>query len=487
MTRSRRWSVLAGLTAMLAIVVLGAKPPAARSADKPAEQIWLRDLSLTVSPAPAPVPALKYLLFPSIVERKDGNAVPIYLRLAHERTDAGRNQLSENPSKWNKLPLDQIPMKEAQAFVDSYKRMYRQFDLGARRKNADWSYTLDQGSVIDILLPDAQQMRTYIPMLVLKARVEIAERNYAAAIRTFETGFSFGQQVSEGPFLINGLIGIAIANNFVDALPDLMQCPDAPNLYWALTALPRPLIDMRKGMDLERQVVELQFPELADASCPRTPEQWDSVLVRFRKEAQRMAENSSPRAKPSLAGSAPDDPASRSPDLPAAKKYLVDVLQFKPAEVDAMPPARVLIVWIDAYAKEVFDNFFKATYLPYPQGLISTYAVDKQIKFAADTEAHRLTRSLLPAIFNVSVAQMRIQRLIDALRVIEALKIYAANHGGELPDRLDQITEAPPPDDPGTGKPFEYLRDGRTATLIGVIPNDVPLRSSLRYKVTLRK
>ena len=54
-------------------------PPAAEPA--PAEEKWLLDRSLTLTPQPEPRAALAYRLFPLASERKDGNAVPIYLRL----------------------------------------------------------------------------------------------------------------------------------------------------------------------------------------------------------------------------------------------------------------------------------------------------------------------------------------------------------------------------------------------------------------------
>src|SRR5438270_9586748 len=117
MNRSRRWSVLAALVTLLTL-------PAARAGEKPAEEKWLFDRALTVSPAPAPVPALKYRLFPLVSERREGNAVPIYLRLNHEQNDAARKLWSEEPEKWNQLPPDKIPLKEANEFVQRFHRFY---------------------------------------------------------------------------------------------------------------------------------------------------------------------------------------------------------------------------------------------------------------------------------------------------------------------------------------------------------------------------
>jgi hypothetical protein len=489
MTRFRRWFALFTLAALVALAASVPASPPAKDDGKPAPK-WLVDRALTVSPAGEPVPALKYRLFPLSSARKDGNAVPIYLRLNQEQTDESKKYWREEPAKWNKLPVGQIPLKEAREFIKRFSRFYQQFDLGARRKTADWSYTLDQGSIVDILLPDSQQMRGYVPMLVLKARVEIAEGDYPAAIRSLETGFSFGQQVAEGPFLINGLVGIAISNIFSDVVPDLIERPDAPNLYWALTVMPRPFINLRNPMELEQRFVELQFPELADIDRPRTDEQWDALLVRYRKDVGRIflaSNEGTAKSSPYLPGRAPEDPAAKSPDLPAAKKYLVERAGLKSAEVEAMAPAHVLMIWILRYSREVFDSQFKASYIPYPraQGLIAAH--EKWLKAAPETEAKQLGGGLAAAIGKVMGAQTRIDRKIAVLRVIEALRLYAAANGGRLPDRLDQITEVPVPDDPGTDRPFQYAREGETATLTGLLPGEPQNLTGLRYTITLRK
>jgi len=54
-------------------------------------------------------------------------------------------------------------------------------------------------------------------------------------------------------------------------LLDWIGRSDAPNLYWSLTALPRPLIDLRKELEVEQRIIELQFPDLADLKRERSP------------------------------------------------------------------------------------------------------------------------------------------------------------------------------------------------------------------------
>jgi hypothetical protein len=490
MNRLRRWSVLAGLVLMAGLLstLRGQAPPEKKGEDKPAEK-WLIDRTLTVSAAPAPLPALKYRLFPQSMERKEGNAVPIYLRFAHERSDARKKLLLEKPEEWNKLPLEKLPLAEVKQFLDSYKYNFHQLELGARRKTADWSYTLDAGDPISLLLPDAQEMRMHAPLLVLKARVEIAEGHYADAIRTLETGFSFSQHVSEGPFYITSLVGMACAGQFADCLLELEERPDAPNLYWALAVIPRPLVDLRKPSEFEQKMLELQFPDMTDLDRPRSAEDWDAALLRVRKELARILEGDKEGDKTIRApkpGTTVGDPAAKSPDLAAARKYLTEVVGMSATGVEAMPPAQVLLLHMSHYYCEVRDNVFKQSYLPFAQTRSLHLDAEKELKSLPDTEAARVPRLFLPAIHKVMLADIRLERRLAMLMAIEALRMHAAK-SGQLPDKLDQVTIVPVPNDPGTDQPFEYQRDGQTATLSSRLPGERLEITGLRYRVTLRK
>ncbi len=485
MKRLRRWSAptLMGVLFLTGFVV-------ADDAKPQAEEKWLVDRTLTLSPQSETRPALEYRLFPLESERKDGNAVPIYLRLNFEQNDAARRDWRETPDKWNAMPIDKIPLKEAKEFINRYRNFYRQFELGARRKTAEWNYTIDQGSVIDILLPDVQMMRGYTPMMVLKVRVALAERDYAAAAHWLETGFAFSRHVSDAPFLINRLVGVACANQFADCLLDFVQQPDAPNLYWSATALPRPLIDLRDSYEFEYKFMEMQFPDLADLDRPRSPEQWDAALKKVRSQYQLIvglgSEGGASGFKPTI-GAEPDDPASKSPDLAAARKYLTEQGKMTANQAETAPPAQAVLLFLVATYNEFRDDSFKATYLPHPEARRAFAEADSRRKGAPNTEGKRFADAWLPAIGKVMGAQARLERKIAALRVIEALRLHAAAHDGTLPDKLSEVTAAPIPDDPGTGKPFEYQRDGEAATLISRIPGEELSKTGLRYRLVLKK
>jgi hypothetical protein len=487
MIRRRQWS------ALLSTVLL---TPALHAQDKPAppakpQSQWLVDRSLSITPQGAPVPALKYWLLPLTSELKEGNAAPIYLRLTHEQSDARRRSWTETPKPWNLLPVDQVPLAEAHKFLQDHRYMLRQLELGARRRTVEWDYTLDEPNPIGLLLPDVQWMRNYAPLLVLQVRVALAEGDFAKAAHHLETGFAFSRHVADGPTLIHKLVGFALAREFAAAVADFMERPDAPNLYWALTALPRPLIDLRRPLEWEYKMVELQIPELADLDRERTPEQWDGLLRRVRTELRRLDEGPADgKARHQdwfPKDCAPEDPAAKSPDLREARQFLARSRGLPAKKIMAMPPAQVLLLFIEATYHEDRDDQYRASYLPYPQARPLLEAAQQRLRDAPISEGHVPGRLLLSAVDKIMRSQAELERNLAALRIIEALRMYAAAHDGRLPDKLDDVTEAPLPDDPGTGRPFTYRRDGDTVTLASEMSGDRQPRSGLRYRVTLRK
>jgi hypothetical protein len=468
--------------------VHGQDSAAPKNGDESAEK-WLLDEAVVITPRSEPVPALHYRLFPLASERKDGNAVPIYLRLGLERNDATKHLLRENTSKWNEMPLDKLPLDEIQKYVDHWQYNLREMELGARRKQADWNYALDNVRPIGILLPDVQEMRMWIALLMTKARLEIAQGQYEKAVRTLETGYAIGQHIAQGNFLINGLVAIAGVELMNRCALELVQRPDAPNLYWALSTMPRPLIDLRTQIEFEEWVQVGQFPELSDLDRPRTSGEWDATLARFRQEIEKLSPLTTEKGKSPLRPiAASADPAIKAPDLPAAKEYLAKTEGLTAAALEAMPASQVLLLYFARTSQEFRDHWFKYAYLPFPQARAYLKDMAERIHPAAgDTEGVRVAKMLIPAVQKVQLAQIRTERKLAALRVIEALRLYAAANQGRLPEKLSAITQVAVPNDPGTDRPFEYQCDGQTATLMSRIPDEQLAITGLRYRISCRK
>jgi hypothetical protein len=471
MMRLHHWFRVAPV---LLLLLLPTAPARGQGGDK-----WLEDRALTVSPSKLPVPLFRYRLLPLATDLKPGDAAPIYLRFAHERSDETKKKLVEKPQEWNKLPLDKIPIKEAKEFLAGHAYNLNQLDLGARRQECDWNYTLDIDDLVGIHLSDVQEMRMYMQLLVLKARVEIATGDYAAAMRTLETGFAFSRHVAEAPLLINGLVGLAGVSMMTTCVFEMAERPDAPSLYWAATALPRPLIDLRRAMEFDQRFGVMQFG-LREIDRDRSPEGWAAALKRVRDEMRRLSQPQNP------GGPKEDPPLDDEKEQAFARKFLTERVGLPEAKVKAMAKEQAILTAAAAQYRQIADDTFAGAYLPFPEGQPYLEAAEKRLKDLPDTQGTRLVRMMLPAITRVQVALARTERRTAALRLVEALRLHAAETG-KLPERLDQVKVVPVPKDPATGKAFEYKLDGDTATITSLIPGEPAEKGALRLKVTLRK
>jgi hypothetical protein len=95
--------------------------------------------------------------------------------------------------------------------------------------------------------------------------------------------------------------------------------------------------------------------------------------------------------------------------------------------------------------------------------------------------------ALLPGQYNVRRIQARLEQRFALLRAVEALRMYADEHDNAFPAQLADCS-VPVPDDPFTGKPFRYERQGKTAHLRGTPPKAEAKNVAYRvhYELTLR-
>jgi hypothetical protein len=480
MIRLRRWSALA-------VVLL--LTPAALGQEKGK---WYVDRTLTVTPQAAPVPLFAYRLLPSSSELKEGNAVPIYDRLVHEQSDAARKYWAEAPVPWNKMPVDKIPLGEADKFLKRWGKTLQQLEYGARRRSADWNYTVEQDDILGMLLPDAQTMRSYVPMLILQVRVALARADFKAAAHHLETCFAISRQMAEGPSFVNGLVGVALASQFADPVADFIEQPDAPNLYWAMTALPRPLIELRKEAEFDHGVLEMTFRELKDLDRERTAEQWDATWRKVRAGIKRIGPITMEGKPPKYPDwfpkdFDPDQPAADSPELSAARDYVVRTRKLSADKVQALPAGQVLLMYVVGIYSGYRDELFAGAYLPFLEGKKQAELAFQRLVAAPISTGTLLGRMLLPGIHKVFRANNRLERHLAALRVVEALRMYAAAHDGRLPEKLSDITEVPVPENAGTGQPFEYHLDGDTGILVSQVPGETDSMQGIRYRISVRK
>ena len=469
------WSVL------IAFVLL-ALPLVARQAfasDTVGVHVWElaedKALRITVSSAPEPRPALKHQLLPEFFDRTPGNAAVDYGKVTAEQGAVfGNDQWWEE--NWRKR-ID-APLAELRGQKLELPGIFETLDRAARREHCDWQVPIREGNFYSVLLPELQQTRSFARLLGLRARIQIANGRFDEAVYTLQTGYALAEHVAEGPTLIHSLVAIAICGIMSDKVLEMSQQPDAANLYWALTMLPRPLVDGRRGIEAEMNAVALTFPQLRDLEdTTRSPEQWRDSLREFWEGFVRLESGSGPTERPEVLT------ALALKGYPMAKRGLIERGR-SPEQVEAMPVPQVVLLYTWETFEELRDDLFKWHYVPYwesHEGVAEAIGRLKQSELEKQ-EVIPLAARLLPALRTFASSVARNDREIAVLRIIEALRMYAATHEDRLPGKLSDLT-VPVPIDPITGGPFAYKLKGDTAVIEGPpLPGVV-----LRVEVTIAR
>jgi hypothetical protein len=471
-------------SALFLASALAAPPPDLDATDGP-PPAEIKTVELILSPKAAPREVFRLRLLPRATERTPGDAVPIYLRLGAVQKDDRIGLIDEKAAAYLDGPLSDLPVAEVRKLVDSWAGQLQQMEYAARRRTADWNYTLPEqrDDAYNILLPDMQEMRTWGRLLAMKARVEIAEKRYDDAARTIETGLSMARQVAEGPTVINGLVGIAMASVFLNRVEELIAQPDAPNFYWPLTALPRPLVNMRDEIETEQVIGHYLLPDMNGTNAPRTDAEVSALLARLHARWVVLAKLSAHEGGKDSPSIEPDLAKFRAATLPEAKAFFKE----RGTSTDGMSDDRTILTFLGADFRETRDAAFKPYYLPYPEAAAYYKEAREgaERKTAAKGSKSSIVQLILPTVDHVHLAEVRLDRRVAALRVIEALRLQAAADRGEFPDSLDAIKLVPVPNDPLTGKSFGFRRDGDARVLSAPALSD--RAPALSYKITARK
>src|SRR5207248_11786197 len=113
-------------------------------------------------------------------------------------------------------------------------------------------------------------------------RDEVALGRFDDALVTAKTMFALARHMGEHPTLIGDLVGFAIAFIALGPLEEMLEQPGCPNLYWALTNLPRPLVPMDRGIEGERALILAEMPGLED-TAPLNPAQLKKLIDRIER------------------------------------------------------------------------------------------------------------------------------------------------------------------------------------------------------------
>lgn len=457
-------------------------------------------IQLSVSPAGEPRPALKYSLAINSRERKPGNAVPFYHRaLLSQRSipDAHHKKFNEKEEQWFEQPLTAKDREEIKNYLSNFGVTFRELEVAVYREYCDWDFRIQDlkgMDAISFLLPEIQDSRSLARVLRLKARLEIAEGRYAEAVETLRWGYQLAQDAGSPPLLICNLVGIAISAVMNESLVELLEAPNAPNMYWAIASLPQPLVDVRKALEFERGFPEQIFPFLKDAeTVERTPQEWQRILEQSIADVGKLTSdlqmsNANTPAWQQRAGVV----LMLAKVYPQAKEDLI-ASGMDPKKVEAMSVAQVVAIQTARHTRESYDDVFKAMLLPYPESMKVAMKLEELNKKRTSstvflgTQGLPIAEMLMPATLSVKRAEIRGPRQFAVLQVAEAIRMHAAKTG-ELPESLSQISVVPVPVNPVNREPFPYrLTDAGAILEMPTMPDEMPKSVAKTYTIILRK
>ena len=185
---------------------------------------------------------------PKAEELTDGDGASFYAKAAQGLpVSPDTKQLLE----WRKLPLRDLPQAQVQAALQRAKTNLDLVNQGAKCKGCNWP-----PFVPGTMPANLTEYRQLTFLLCLKARLEIAKEQYDKALETVRVGLTMSKHVGEAPTIVQGMTGIAMASLMLQPVEDLAQTKGSPNLYPALLALPRPLVNIEVPIAAEIKNLE---------------------------------------------------------------------------------------------------------------------------------------------------------------------------------------------------------------------------------------
>jgi hypothetical protein len=303
----------------------------------------------------------KYVLLPPQASLTDGDAVPLYQKAAQMLPD---RKSDEQVQQCLKMPVVLSGAGQVEQVLKPYRESLKCLTRAVRCRDCRWP-----AEKPETVMPKLIGYRRLGHAVQLWARYEIVQKNYEGAILAMQTGFGAARHLTQGSTLLEFAVGEGIATMMRTEVEAFIQAKDAPNLYAALAALPKPFLDVEKAIDIDKK--------------------------------SRLS----------------------------------------------TPPA-------EGVARELFEDSLK-----------SRAELDNRLRATAK----------------------RLDCDLAAWQCVEAIRSYAASHGGQLPQTLADIQEVSIPKDPMTGVAFYYTQTDEVAALESPAPGAGNEKDALRYQIIVEK
>lgn len=431
---------------------------------------WEVPVKLVLTPAAEPSPALKYRCWIPLEQRQSGDvessvlrAVILYLKNPL-RSELDRQYIEIVQALPDTTSGDVIPTEALRSDVRDYLNSHADV-----LKHLHYALRLDtivsnvagrdkRGlDALDTNVSVPQTLRSLAWLLQLECRLAIVEGRFEDALDALQSGYRLAEVTlrSDGETLLTQLVSLALTGMMTNEVQTLLQRPDAPNLYWALASVPL------QELVSTRTVMEGEFLTITRSLMPWT---LDDIEVESESQAEgRLIDLlSNIRSYVDVPGEDTAHIVAQDRVIAAvAVGVFADRARLEIGDTEA-GNCQALLLWTTSDFKATMETVFKWSYLPLDLRLARKDLIDDSIsrlRGFPDSPAGALMMTVLPMVQALDSAVARTQRHHALLITLEALRAYAAENSGALPETLDKLTPLPAWPDTTTGKAFEYQRN----------------------------
>jgi hypothetical protein len=402
-----------------------------------------------------PVPAGKYQLACDPLDELPGNAAIAYLQASIWLTNDLKKSL-DSAEEANDSHDEKA--FEASAASLTLPGLSSQLEIAARRDVCDFECATQQTGGLT-LLPHLNKLRTLGEFLVLRAQFQMRGGQPAEAVKTLQLGYALARHTGQERFEVSGMVGEGLTVAANNALAELMNRPDAPNLYWAIAGLPHPLARLATGVEGHRVVPLVDFPVLKKGRGGNiVAGDWRLFMD------EKAAYETALRPEEAIALRVTDASAAAAAHalLPGAIAYYAQSRHVSPEQAATLDPALLAATYVIEQFQADSDEYYMMANLPYPQLLPLAKKLTQRLN---ETKASQAAGLWNQSFDRRVMVYARTDRQLAALGAVEAIRSFAAAHNGQLPQSLNAIVDTPAPLNPATGVAFEYHVEGNVATL----------------------
>lgn len=434
--------------------------------------------TLTVSAKGETRQAFRQCLLLPVAQQQAGNAVVVYMQVPNV---GPKYEPTLELLTWPRQADAKIDPVAVRAAVEEQNARLTMFAEAASFRTADWPLVVDHLSV----------NRRISDLLALRARVAVRTGDIDSALRDIQISLAASRHFNDGEQIIQSLVAISMATATLHAVADVMQCSDGPNLYWALQRLPKPLLPMNRSRHAEHQRMVSENEVFVKLESDEPWRDLDAAKV------TSVLQSDAPFEQPDWMD---DKPKKRLPDtvaenvkavakMPQAYRWLLE--QGMPeGELKPLSPLTQCLLQEYGRYHSVRDRLYAQIDLPLWQQTDMPKLLEEvgQLSDDAVSAGSKLRLRELSTLRALVATQARFDRSITAMTCVEALRMYAAEHG-EFPAALDAEGMKPLPVDPFTGKLLGYTRVSPTEVTLtsdGEAFYPPEWRNTLRWSVHLQ-